>query len=395
MKTISDHQEGESLRAALPTARRVVVKIGTRVLVRRDGRPDDRRLRALVGNLSALHAAGRDVAVVSSGAVGAGMETLGLRSRPKTVADLQMAAAVGQSRLMARYDRLFGERGLHVGQVLLTHDGLRHRERHLNARHTLLNLLRHRIVPIINENDTVSVEEIRFGDNDLLAALVSVLIEADLLVLLTTVDGLRAPASKNGRTRRIAWLPSVTPEALRLAVGKGSEFSVGGMASKLESAQIAAGVGIPVVIADGRRADVLSSILEGADRGTLIGRTGSSGSSALSRRRRWIAFFHKCSGTLIVDDGASRALVEQGKSLLPIGIRAVEGRFGPGSVVQIKDANGRLLARGQTGYGSEAILRILGRKTSEIAGILGSKDYDEIVHRDNLAILMEPQGVPS
>jgi glutamate 5-kinase len=301
-----------------------------------------------------------------------------------------MAAAVGQSLLMARYDRLFGGHGIQIGQVLLTHDGLKHRERHLNARHTLLNLLRHRIVPIINENDAVAVEEIRFGDNDLLAALVALLIGADVLILLTTVNGLRAPAAGNGRSRRIPWLPAITPEALALAVGKGSELSTGGMASKLQSAKIAVEVGVPVVIADGRRVGILQEILEGADRGTLIGRTVAGVTSGLSNRRRWIAFFHKCDGTLVVDDGARRALLEQGKSLLPIGIRRVEGSFGPGAVVNVRDEQGQLLARGQTAYGADVIRRIQGRKTTEIALLLGAKDYDEVIHRDNLALLAEP-----
>jgi glutamate 5-kinase len=381
--------EAAAVRQALLEAKRVVVKIGTRVLVRGDGRPDERRFRNLVGGVCALERYGREVAVVTSGAVGAGMEALGLRTRPSNVPDLQMAAAVGQSRLMARYDRLFGEHGLTVGQVLLTHDGLKHRERHLNARHTLLNLLRHRIVPIINENDAVSVEEIRFGDNDLLAALVALLVGADALVLLTTVNGLRAPAA-GGRSRRIPWLSEITPEALALAVGKGGELSTGGMASKLQSAKIAVEAGIPVLIADGRRTGVLEDLFDGADLGTRIGRRAGGATAGLSNRRRWIAFYHKCDGALVVDEGARRALIEQGKSLLPIGIREVEGNFGPGAVVNVRDTAGRILARGQTAYGSDAIRRIRGRKTSEIASVLGSKDYDEVIHRDNLALLVAP-----
>lgn len=385
----SEIGEAAEVRSALREARRVVVKIGTRALVRGNGRPDERRFRNLVDGVSALHRSGREVAVVTSGAVGAGMEALGLRTRPANVPDLQMAAAVGQSRLMARYDRLFGEHGLTIGQVLLTHDGLRHRERHLNARHTLLNLLRHRIVPIINENDAVSVEEIRFGDNDLLAALVALLVGADALVLLTTVNGLRAPTA-GGRSRRIPWLPEITPEALALAVGKGGELSTGGMASKLQSAKIAVEAGIPVLIADGRRTGVLEDLLGGADLGTHIGRRAGGATASLSNRRRWIAFYHKCDGTLVVDEGARRALVEQGKSLLPIGVREVEGNFGPGAVVNVRDSAGRILARGQTAYGSDAIRRIRGRKTSEIASVLGAKDYDEVIHRDNLALLVAP-----
>jgi glutamate 5-kinase len=375
-------------RAQLARARRVVVKIGSRVLVQRTGRPDRRRMRELVRQLADLRQSGHEVVVVSSGAIASGMEALGLKRRPTDLADLQMAAAVGQSRLMAAYDALFGDRGCRIGQILLTHDDLKHRERHVNARTTMLNLLRHGIVPIVNENDVVAVEEIKFGDNDLLASLVAMLVEAEAMVLLTTVDGLRAPGAR-GRTRRVPLLTGVTQEALGLAQGKGSELSTGGMLSKLQSAGMVVASGIPVVIANGRKDGALADALAGRDTGTLIVPGGRVPAGLQSHRKRWLAFFHKTPGSLVIDDGARDALLRQGRSLLPIGVKAVEGRFAAGSVVNIKGSDGLVVARGQTDYASEDIERIRGRKTSEIAGLLGRRDFDEVIHRDNLVVLAE------
>ncbi len=376
-------------RAAFANARRVVVKIGSRVLVQRDGRPDPRRLRALVDDIAGRHAAGREMVVVSSGAIGSGMHALGLRKRPRSLPDLQMAAAVGQLRLMAHYDALFRARGCTIGQVLLTHDALNVRERHLNARNTLVNLVRHRIVPIINENDAVAVEEIKFGDNDLLASLVALLVDADLLILLTTVDGLRAPHKGRG-TRRVPWLPSVTAKDLELVFGSGNEISTGGMASKLQSAHNVARAGIPVVIADGRRAGVIQEILDGSDTGTLIGQP--RGPLAWGARERWIGFFHKSSGAVAIDDGARRAVVTAGRSLLPIGIRAVEGAFKAGAVVDVKGLDGALVARGLSAYGADDLRRIQGRKTSEIEGVLGACHFEEAIHRDNMVVFESTGG---
>ncbi len=375
----------EAEREALRRARRVVVKVGTRLLVRGDGRPSPARLRAIVRDVAAVHRAGREVVLVSSGAIGAGMEALGLDRRPRNLPDLQMAAAVGQTSLMARYSRLFAAQGCRVGQVLLTHDGLKARARHLNARNALLNLLRHRIVPVVNENDAVAVDEIRFGDNDRLAALVAILLDADLLVLLTTVDGLRAPAGR-GRTRRVPSLASVTRRERDLVFGDRNELSTGGMASKLQSADLFARVGRPAVIADGRRRGIVGRVLEGEDTGTVIGALGRGRERDYRGRRRWIAFFHRSEGAVVVDDGARRALERGGKSLLPIGVREVEGDFAEGAVIDVRGRDGRVFARGLTGYGAADLRRIRGRKSGEVAGVLGACAYDEIIHRDNLVV---------
>lgn len=372
-------------RRQLQSARRIVVKVGSRVLVEASGLPSRPRMASVVQQLAVLRREGRDVALVSSGAVGVGMEVLQWTARPTAIPDLQMAAAVGQSRLMARYDELFSAEQIRIGQLLLTHDALRDRERHLNARNTMMNLFRHGIVPIINENDVVSSEEIKFGDNDMLAALVAVLIPADVLVVLTTADGVQTPATGED-ARRIPYLASITDEVRALTRGKGSRFSTGGMASKLEAAQTAAQNGIPVVIADGARPDTILEVVAGRDVGTLVDAAADAPHGSLSGRKRWIAFFHRTSGELVVDDGACAALREKGKSLLPIGIREVQGDFPVGALVLVRSRHGRPIARGLVEYSSADIRRIRGKRTSEIEAVLGSKDYDEVIHRDNLVL---------
>ncbi|MBU0679018.1 MAG: glutamate 5-kinase [Verrucomicrobia bacterium] len=379
--------DGRSERQKLTEATRIVVKIGSRVLVQRNGRPDEARMRILVKQIAALKQ-GRQVVLVTSGAVGAGMEALGLKKRPVNLPDLQMAAAVGQSRLMTKYDRLFGAQRCRIGQVLLTHDGLRDRVRHLNARNTIMNLLRNGIVPIVNENDAVAVDEMKVGDNDVLASLVSLLIEADLLIMLSTADGLRERMA-SGRTRRVRYIEHVTRETLALAEGKGSDLSTGGMATKLAAARTASQVGTPVVIANGRKDDIITQIIAGDDVGTMIGSFITASERRMRGRKRWIAFFHRAEGSLTIDEGAREALVTRGRSLLPIGIKEVQGDFGIGSVVNIKAEDGTQVARGLVEYSMDEISRIKGHKTSEIAGLLGRKDYDEVVHRDNMVLLSQ------
>ena len=375
-----------SQRDALSRSQRIVVKIGSRALVQKSGRPDMVRMKALVKDIARLRRSGREVVVVSSGAIGTGIHTLGLKSRPTSLPDLQMAAAVGQSRLMTTYDKLFAAEKCKIGQVLLTHDDLNNRQRHLNARNTMMALLRNGVVPIVNENDVVAVDEIKFGDNDRLAALVALLIEADLLILLTTVDGFLAPG-KAGRMKRVSVLNGVTDKDLGHAVGKGSELSTGGMASKLQAANMVARVSAPVVIANGCTAGILRKVFGGQDVGTLIATETATRDSVLAGRKRWIAFFNKPQGTVIVDEGARAAIEQKGKSLLPIGIRDVEGHFASGTVVNVKTTAGVLFACGVVDYSSDQIRKIKGLKTADIAAILGSKDYDEVIHRDNMVVL--------
>lgn len=373
----------EQCRERVRTARRIVIKLGSRVLVQNAGRPQANRIRGLVREIAACRQEGREVIVVTSGAIGSGMEHLGMKRRPTSLPELQMAAAVGQCRLMALYGRLFSACRCKIGQVLLTHDDLKQRARHLNARNTMLAMLRAGIVPIVNENDVVAVDEIKFGDNDLLASLVVHLVQADLLILLTTADGLRKPAGA-GRTRRVAFVGAVTDEVLGLAHGKGGELSTGGMASKLQSARAAAQAGGCVVIADGRRPGVVSGILAGRDVGTLIGPADDG--SAMTGRKRWIAYFHRPQGALVVDEGARHAIAEKGKSLLPIGIKAVDGEFGVGAAVDIRGPDGAIVARGLSDYSSGDVRRIMGRHTADIKTILGAEACEEVVHRDNMAV---------
>ncbi len=376
----------QTARKKLASSRRVVVKIGSRVLVQRNGRPDLRRMAALVDDLAALRRAGREVIVVSSGAIASGLQALGMKKKPDDLPTLQMAAAVGQSRLMAAYDKLFARKKCQIGQVLLTHDDLEHRRRHLNARNSMLKLLEHGVVPIVNENDVVSVDEIKFGDNDALASRTAMLVAADLLVLLTTVDGFHAPDAK-GRSRRVSYLADVTSDTLVHTKGKGSVFSTGGMASKLTSAAEAARMGTTVVIANGRRDGILRQIVAGANVGTLIpGADAAAANGGLSQRRRWVAFFHHAHGQLVVDDGAREALLKRGKSLLPVGIRAVSGEFTAGDLVEVLDLAGQRIAQGLSEYSGVEVRLLKGLKTEKIRELLGPAVPGEVIHRDNLVV---------
>jgi glutamate 5-kinase len=348
---------------------RIVVKLGTGVLTDSRKQPDPARMEQLVGQIADQRRKGREIVVVSSGAVGAGMGVLGHERRPSQLAELQACAAVGQSRLMAVYERLFAEFQMPVAQVLLTHEDLEHHERHLNARNTLVTLLSHGVVPIINENDAVSFTELKFGDNDRLSALVASLLPADLLVILTTVEGLIENfGGANPRTMHV--VERIDDKIEALAGGTESATAVGGMASKIQAARIAMRSGIPLVIASGRKKQVLGKIAAGEEEGTLF----VPQPNRLRGRKRWIAFFHHPRGTLFVDDGARKALRESGRSLLPPGISRCDGDFVSGDVVRLCDLNGTEFARGLAGFNSEQI------KSKQLRRV-------EVVHRDNLVIL--------
>ncbi len=356
-------------REALRSVNRLVVKLGTGVLTDSRKQPDQAQLEQLVAQVAAQRQAGREVVLVTSGAVGAGMGVLGYATRPTDLSELQACAAVGQCRLMATYEALFSRYQLSVAQVLLIHDDLQHHERHLNARNTLVTLLERGVVPIINENDAVSVTELKFGDNDRLSALVACLLPADLLVILTTVDGV---IENFGRAspRTLQEVTAIDDALEQLSGGTDSPTAVGGMATKIQAAKIVVRSGIPLVIASGRKHRVLERIVAGEKEGTLF----LPSPRKLKGRKRWIAFFHHPRGTLLVDDGARRALRERGKSLLPPGIARCEGDFNAEEVVRICDLEGTEFARGIAAFGAEAIrARTLQRV--------------EVVHRDNLVIL--------
>jgi glutamate 5-kinase len=364
--------------AHVARARRVVVKIGSRLL----REAPEERPAAVAAELAALRAAGRSFVVVSSGAIALGTHVLGLAHRPRELPGLQAAAAVGQGRLMQHWERAFAPHGIHVGQVLLTHEDVGDRSRFLSARHALFALLELGAIPIINENDTVATDEIKFGDNDRLAALVCNLVGADALVILTDVDGLH-DADPAAGGRRIALVRDVDSEAAPIAGGTTGGIGTGGMASKVQSAKIAGRSGIPTVVAPGRRAGVIGSILAGEDVGTLF----LPSEARLASRKHWIAFAVRPSGAVVVDDGAREALVGKRKSLLPSGIREVRGRFAVGDPVSVIDVTGAEFARGLASYASEDVDRIRGKRSADIEPILGYKYLDEVIHRDDLVIL--------
>ncbi len=346
-----------------------MVKLGTGVLTDSGKQPDLAQMEQLVAQVADQCKAGREVVIVTSGAVGAGMGALGYKKRPSQLAEAQACAAVGQSRLMATYENFFAEHGLHVAQVLVTHEDLQDHERHLNARNTLVTLLGRGVVPIINENDAVSSTELKFGDNDKLSALVASLLPADLLVILTTVDGVIENFGK-ASARTIATIEKIDSDLEGIAGGTASETAVGGMTSKIQAAKIVMRSGIPLVVASGHKKDVLANILAGEEEGTVF----VPQSGKLQGRKRWIAFFHHPKGTLFVDKGAEAALREKGRSLLPPGVARSEGEFAAGDVLRICDLDGTEFARGISNY-----------TAAEVKA--GASGKAEVVHRDNLVIL--------
>ena len=356
-------------RELLKNVTRIVLKLGTGVLTDSRKQPDLEQLEQLVRQIAEQRKAGKELVLVTSGAVGAGMGALGYEKRPVEIAELQACAAVGQSRLMATYEKLFGAFGVAVAQVLLTHEDLEHHERHLNARNALVTLLGRNVVPIINENDVVSITELKFGDNDKLSALVASLLPADLLVILTTAEGVIENFGK-ANARTLSTIERIDARVERMAGGTDSATAVGGMASKIEAAKIVVRSGIPLVIASGKKKGVLARVISGNEEGTLF----VPRPAKLQGRKRWIAFFHYPHGALFVDVGAKKALREGGKSLLPPGVARCEGDFDAGEVVRICDLDGTEFARGIAGFGSD---EIKARKLQRV----------EVVHRNNLVIL--------
>jgi glutamate 5-kinase len=369
------------IRNRLKNARRIVIKLGTSILLDQNGYPSRAHLNGLVSQVAHLHAEGREVIVVSSGAIGSGLKVLGIPKRPKNLPDLQMAASIGQSFLLSLYSSLFEEHKIHIGQVLLTHDDLRNRVRHLNARNAFLSLLKHRVIPIVNENDVVSVDEIRVGDNDVLASLVAMLTGADALILATTAEGFYR-SDERGEKVVVPHITKVSEDHLLDARGKGSELSTGGMSTKLQAANNVAKIGGVSAIVDGRKANQIVDIFSGKPVGTVIGDPRSA--SAISKRKQWIAFFNRVQGSLVIDDGAAHALLNGKRSLLPAGIVAVKGHFGVGTLVQIEDKKGKAIAVGLCEYTSADIEQIKSHPSHEIGSILGKVHGDEVIHRDNI-----------
>lgn len=365
-------------QSVVARAQRVVVKLGTQLLTDEQGRLDPAYVREVARQCSALIARGIDVTVVSSGAVGVGCGELNLVERPRDVGQMQAIAAIGQSGLMSRWHEAFKPHGHEVAQMLLTRADFDDRQRYLNIRNCIGELHTLAAVPIINENDTVSVEEIRFGDNDVLAALVTNALRADLLIVLSVVDGLK------GLDGKVIEIVHDALDARAMVMGERSPLGSGGMETKLEAARLVTDAGEVAIIANGREPDILTKLLDGDNFGTVF----VPAQRKLDSRQRWIGMTVRPAGTLIVDDGAARALTEGGKSLLATGITEITGRFETGDAVIIRDQRGREIARGLINYNSRECRLVMGKKSTEFGELLGRRAYDEVIHRDNLVLTL-------
>jgi glutamate 5-kinase len=367
----------------LAQAHTVVVKIGTNVLTAEDGRLDPVRLQSLTDQIQRIRQSGRKVALVSSGAIGAGVGRLELGARPTDLRQLQACAAIGQSFLMRAYQECFDQHNVHTAQILLTASDFDNRARYLNARNTILTLFEWGVLPIINENDTVSIAEIKFGDNDHLAAMVTNLLQAPLLVLLTVVDGLYSGDPRSDpKAEKIATVGAIDGSVMEMAGTSRSSLGTGGMRSKLRAARLATAAGESVIIANGAEPGSLDRLFGCEPLGTLFLPHGGS----LPAWKRWLGFTARPKGKILVNDGARAALQGQGKSLLPVGVVEVQGDFNKGDVVSLCDLTGTEFARGLTNYSSEDSTQIIGLRTEKISEVLGSFPYEEMVHRDNLVV---------
>ncbi len=367
------------------SVKRIVVKIGSAVIDDPCNKFDLNAVKNIVENISELHKKGKELCIVSSGAVSMGMRLLNITQKPADIVRKQALAAVGQGALLHKYRELFNEYNINIAQILLSREDLEDRKRFLNVRNTINELINMGVIPIINENDSVSVEELRFGDNDVLSALISIKFDADLLIMLTTVDGLfdKNPLLYKDATF-IDVIEDFNEKILEMADKKTSSVGSGGMHSKLNAAHIATSAGIKVVIANGKRKNVIKNILNGENVGTLI----CSQKCDLSSREKWIVTNTSSIGKRIyVDDGAEKAIIEKGKSLLPSGIIKVEGNFNEGEIVKILNKKGEIIAKGLTNYSSLEVELIKGKKTSEIEKILGYITNKAVIHRNNMVVL--------
>jgi glutamate 5-kinase len=365
-------------------AHTVVIKVGTNVLADTSGRLDRARIQLLADQIHRVHSTKRKVVLVTSGAIGAGVGKLGLGKRPADLPQLQACAAVGQSALMQLYQESLAPHGVHTAQILLTAGDFDSRARYLNVRNTIRTLFEYGALPIINENDTVSVAEIKFGDNDHLAAMVTNLLRAPLLVLLTNVDGLYSDDPRtNPDAKLLATVPQIDNSVTDLAAVTKSELGTGGMRSKLRAARLATAAGEAVIMANGSLDGILDRVFAAEPVGTLFLPHGQD----VPAWKRWLGFTARPKGTIRIDAGAKRALVQQGKSLLPVGVTAVEGEFGKGDVVSICDDAGGEIARGLCNYSSDDATRLRGKPTDQIVSLFGSVPYPELVHRDNLVLI--------
>lgn len=372
-------------REALRAAKRIVVKVGTSTITYSNGKRNFSQIDRLARELSDLQNQGKEIILVSSGAVAVGVDRLGLPNKPDTIPGKQAAAAVGQGVLMHTYEKFFAEYGQIVAQVLITKTEAIDRHRYTNSRNTFMELLKQGVIPIVNENDVVALDELKIGDNDNMSALVAGIVDADLVIILSDIDGLyTANPQTNPDATLVHTVQEITPEIEASAGGVGSSRGTGGMATKIQAAKAATSSGIQLVIASGTEKNAIPRILEGEEIGTLF----VSRENRLQFRKRWLAFGARIKGSIIVDAGCAKAIHKAGGcSILPAGISGVQGEFEPGSTVSVVDGEGHELARGLSHYASDELEQIKGCKSADIEKILGHKNYDEVIHRDDLVIL--------
>lgn len=375
----------EVSREALKKAKRIVIKVGTSTITYADGKRNFSQIDRLAREISDLQNQGKEMILVTSGAVAVGVDRMGLPGKPKTIPGKQAAAAVGQGVLMHTYEKFFADYGQIVAQVLITKTEAIDRHRYTNTRNTFMELMRQRVIPIVNENDVVALDELKIGDNDNMSALVAGIVDADLVIILSDVDGLyTANPQTHPDAVIVPEVAEITPEIEASAGGVGSARGTGGMATKIQAAKAATSSGIHLVIASGTEKNAITRVLQGEELGTLF----VSRENRLQFRKRWLAFGAKIAGSIVVDDGCAKAIRKAGGcSILPAGVFAVQGEFLPGSTVSVIDKDAHELARGLVHYSSAELEQIKGCNSGEIANILGHKNFDEVIHRDDLVIL--------
>lgn len=375
----------EASREALKKAKRIVIKVGTSTITYANGKRNFSQIDRLAREISDLQNQGKEMILVTSGAVAVGVDRMGLPGKPKTIPGKQAAAAVGQGVLMHTYEKFFADYGQIVAQVLITKTEAIDRHRYTNTRNTFMELMRQRVIPIVNENDVVALDELKIGDNDNMSALVAGIVDADLVTILSDVDGLyTANPQTHPDAVIVPEVAEITPEIEASAGGVGSARGTGGMATKIQAAKAATSSGIHLVIASGTEKNAITRVLQGEELGTLF----VSRENRLQFRKRWLAFGAKIAGSIVVDDGCAKAIRKAGGcSILPAGVFAVQGEFLPGSTVSVIDKDAHELARGLVHYSSAELEQIKGCNSGEIANILGHKNFDEVIHRDDLVIL--------
>lgn len=372
-------------RAELKKAKRIVVKVGTSTLTYATGKLNFSRIEKLIRELSDLSNQGKEIILVTSGAVGAGMDRMGLKERPKTIPEKQALAAVGQGILMHTYEKIFSEYGQTVAQVLLTRENSVKHNQYTNSRNALLTLLHMGIIPVINENDAVAVDELKIGDNDTLSAMVATLVDADVLIILSDIEGLyTANPQQDPSAVLIPEIKEITPEIEALAGGAGSKLGTGGMYTKIQAAKIAVHAGVTMLIASGSREGIVRDILDGACLGTVF----LAKEAHLKVRKSWLAFGTRIAGNIHVDSGCAYAILNEGSSLLAVGITEVSGTFKKGDTVKVLSEDGQEIARGMINYDAKQLDHIIGKSTKKMRAILGESVIDEVIHRDNMILMI-------